>query len=85
MKKNIEFYYKIFIIFINFVTICVCITINLRNYSNIKVADSILRKPEWLKIKLENSKEYSLVSKLVEENGLHTICGSGKCPNMNEC
>lgn len=66
-------------------TICVCITINLRNYSNIKVADSILRKPEWLKIKLENSKEYSLVSKLVEENGLHTICGSGKCPNMNEC
>lgn len=26
-----------------------------------------------------------MVSKLVEENGLHTICSSGKCPNMNEC
>ncbi len=46
---------------------------------------TILRKPEWLKIKLENNKEYSLVAKLVEENGLHTICSSGKCPNMNEC
>ncbi len=46
---------------------------------------TILRKPEWLKIRLENSSEYSLVSKLVEDNGLHTICSSGKCPNMNEC
>lgn len=47
--------------------------------------ESILRKPNWLKIKLQNSSEYSMVSKLVEENGLHTICSSGKCPNMNEC
>lgn len=45
----------------------------------------IIRKPNWLKIKLQNSAEYSMVSKLVEENGLHTICSSGKCPNMNEC
>ncbi len=45
----------------------------------------MLRKPDWLKIRLENNKEYSLVSKLVEDNGLHTICSSGKCPNMNEC
>lgn len=49
------------------------------------MGDKPLRKPEWLKIRLENSKEYSVVSRLVEENGLHTICGSGKCPNMNEC
>lgn len=50
-----------------------------------EVKNSIVRKPDWLKIKLQNSNEYSLVSKLVEENGLHTICSSGKCPNMNEC
>lgn len=47
--------------------------------------EKLLRKPEWLKIRLENSEEYSVVSRLVKENGLHTICGSGKCPNMNEC
>lgn len=50
-----------------------------------ELKESIIRKPNWLKIKLQNSSEYSMVSKLVEENGLHTICSSGKCPNMNEC
>ena len=49
------------------------------------IKNSIIRKPDWLKIKLQNSSDYSLVSKLIEENGLHTICSSGKCPNMNEC
>lgn len=47
--------------------------------------DIILRKPEWLKIKLQNTQDYSYVSKIVEDNGLHTICSSGKCPNMSEC
>lgn len=47
--------------------------------------DSVLRKPEWLKIKLQNTQDYSYVSKIVESNGLHTICSSGKCPNMSEC
>lgn len=50
-----------------------------------EVKESILRKPNWLKIKLQTNSDYSMVSKLVEENGLHTICSSGKCPNMNEC
>lgn len=47
--------------------------------------NSILRKPEWLKIKRESCDDYALVAQLVEENGLHTICSSGKCPNKNEC
>lgn len=50
-----------------------------------EIRESIVRKPNWLKIKLQTNNDYSLVSKLVEENGLHTICSSGKCPNMNEC
>lgn len=52
---------------------------------NIQVKNSILRKPEWLKIKRESCDDYALVAQLVEENGLHTICSSGKCPNKNEC
>lgn len=43
------------------------------------------RKPAWLKIKLHNSEEFSFVSEIVKEHGLHTICSSGKCPNMSEC
>ncbi|MDR1458979.1 MAG: lipoyl synthase [Bacteroidales bacterium] len=43
------------------------------------------RKPDWLKIKLETEGEYPKVKKLVESNGLHTICSSGKCPNIGKC
>lgn len=45
----------------------------------------LIRKPEWLKIKIGSTKEFSFVSKIVSENNLHTICSSGKCPNMSEC
>ena len=43
------------------------------------------RKPSWLKIKLESGEEYSKVKKIVESNRLHTICSSGKCPNICKC
>ncbi len=45
----------------------------------------VVRKPDWLKIKIQSTDDYSFVSKIVENNGLHTICSSGKCPNMAEC
>ena len=44
-----------------------------------------LRKPDWLKIKLPVGSEFVGVRKNIEENKLHTICQSGKCPNMDEC
>jgi lipoic acid synthetase len=42
-------------------------------------------KPDWLKIKLETSGEYSQVGKIIKEHSLNTICSSGRCPNQNEC
>ena len=45
----------------------------------------IRRKPEWLKIKLETGKNYPFVKQMVQEHQLHTICASGKCPNMGFC
>ncbi len=44
-----------------------------------------LRKPEWLKIKLPKGDNYLKVKGILQEKGLHTICSSGKCPNMGEC
>jgi lipoyl synthase len=44
-----------------------------------------VRKPEWLKIKLPAGKDYVGVHKNITDNKLHTICQSGKCPNMEEC
>lgn len=43
------------------------------------------RKPEWLKIRLETKENYTKVKKIVELNKLHTICSSGKCPNIGQC
>jgi len=45
----------------------------------------IRRKPDWLKIKLETGKNYPFVKQMVQEHQLHTICASGKCPNMGFC
>ncbi len=47
--------------------------------------NTILRKPDWLKIKIPSGKEYVNVREIVEKNKLHTICTSGHCPNMHEC
>jgi lipoic acid synthetase len=42
-------------------------------------------KPDWLKIRLGGSEPFVRTKRIVEAHGLHTICASGKCPNMGEC
>ncbi|MDU1891748.1 MAG: lipoyl synthase [Dysgonomonas sp.] len=44
-----------------------------------------VKKPEWLKIKLGGDAHFSQTQHIVESHGLHTICTSGKCPNLGEC
>ena len=46
---------------------------------------TILRKPEWLKIKVPSGKQYLSVREIVDNHKLNTICTSGHCPNMHEC
>ena len=47
--------------------------------------DNRKKKPAWLKTKLPGGKKYMGVREVVEQNNLHTICTSGKCPNIAEC
>ncbi len=47
--------------------------------------NNILRKPDWLKMKVPSGKSYLSVREIVETHQLHTICTSGHCPNMHEC
>ncbi|MDR1405881.1 MAG: lipoyl synthase [Prevotellaceae bacterium] len=42
-------------------------------------------KPDWLKIKLETTGACAAVRKTVEQHRLHTICSSGRCPNIGQC
>lgn len=44
-----------------------------------------IRKPSWLKVKIGTNLRYTETKKIVEDNCLHTICSSGKCPNLGEC
>ncbi len=43
------------------------------------------RKPSWLKMKMPGGEGYSRLLKLVNDQNLHTVCQSAKCPNMGEC
>ena len=44
-----------------------------------------VRKPDWLKIKLNTNDEYKGLKKLMRENNLHTVCEEARCPNIHEC
>ncbi|AOV06977.1 lipoyl synthase [Sporosarcina ureilytica] len=44
-----------------------------------------LRKPEWLKIKLNTNENYRDLKKLMREQNLNTVCEEARCPNIHEC
>ena len=46
---------------------------------------NVLKKPEWLKIRLQSDEGSAEVERIVREHSLHTICSSGLCPNKAEC
>ena len=46
---------------------------------------NVLKKPQWLKIRLQSNEESAEVERIVREHSLHTICSSGLCPNKAEC
>ena len=43
------------------------------------------RKPSWLKMKMPGGENYARLLNLVNDQRLHTVCQSAKCPNMGEC
>ena len=43
------------------------------------------RLPQWMKMQMPKGESYSKVKNTVEKYQLHTICTSGKCPNIGEC
>lgn len=44
-----------------------------------------IRKPEWLKIKINTSESYKELKKLMREKQLNTVCEEARCPNLHEC
>ncbi|MDN7242648.1 lipoyl synthase [Planococcus sp. N028] len=44
-----------------------------------------VRKPEWLKVKLNTNESYTELKKLMREKNLNTVCEEARCPNIHEC
>ena len=44
-----------------------------------------VRKPDWLKVNFGANEKYAETKRIVDGHCLHTICSSGRCPNIGEC
>jgi lipoic acid synthetase len=50
-----------------------------------KPSNPIQRKPDWIRVRLSNSKIYNDTKQIVKNNNLHTVCVEAGCPNISEC
>ncbi|AKO46030.1 lipoyl synthase [[Haemophilus] ducreyi] len=53
---------------------------------NIDPDQELLKKPEWMKIKLPtNSAKIDSIKYGMRRHGLHSVCEEASCPNLHEC
>ncbi len=50
-----------------------------------KPINPIKKKPEWIRSKLPDSKEFFHTKTVVNQNNLVTVCQEANCPNITEC
>jgi len=44
-----------------------------------------IRKPEWLRVKVQSGKKLNQVNQLIKDLKLNTVCHEANCPNKMEC
>jgi len=47
--------------------------------------EKVLRKPQWLRIKIPNNHGNQRVERLLDDLNLNTVCREANCPNRAEC
>jgi lipoic acid synthetase len=50
-----------------------------------KPCNPIKKKPEWIRSKIINSKNFFLTKSIINKNNLNTVCQEANCPNITEC
>lgn len=45
----------------------------------------IMKKPEWLRVKIQGGADSQKVKALISDLNLHTVCVEANCPNRMEC
>ncbi len=43
------------------------------------------RRPEWLKVRVQQGQNFAELRSIMRERGLHTVCEEAACPNIYEC
>jgi lipoic acid synthetase len=51
----------------------------------IEASKDVLRKPDWIRIRLPASPAVSDLKKILRDNKLVTVCEEASCPNLPEC
>lgn len=51
----------------------------------VEPAEAVLRKPDWIRVKISASDEITRIKQLLREHQLHTVCEEAACPNLAEC
>lgn len=49
------------------------------------VPQPVLRKPEWIRMKVPDSARFQEIKQVLRDNHLHTVCEEASCPNIGEC
>ena len=47
--------------------------------------ESLLRKPDWIRIRLPAGDKINQIKQSLRQNSLHTVCEEAACPNLGEC
>ncbi len=48
-------------------------------------SDNLLRKPDWIRVRIGNSPDVERIKKILRQNKLATVCEEASCPNLSEC
>lgn len=48
-------------------------------------SDNLLRKPDWIRVKVPASKEVDRIKSILRSQKLATVCEEASCPNLGEC
>ena len=48
-------------------------------------SDNLLRKPDWIRIKVPTSPAVERIKKILRQHRLYSVCEEASCPNLGEC
>ncbi|MCX7086892.1 MAG: lipoyl synthase [Methylococcales bacterium] len=51
----------------------------------VETTDTVLRKPDWIRVKITANDEVTRIKQTLRDHRLHTVCEEAACPNLGEC